>query len=96
MCEAAGECFTKGDNMSAICVAPSAVIGNGVKSMTDSTLRPDLQEIVKDILALRAMAKKDHFLTHRSQRKILARLNAKDLAVVARAISDAERTQVHQ
>ena len=53
--------------------------------------RPDLQEVLADVLALREMSRVDHMLTHKSQREILARLNAQDLATVARAISEAER-----
>jgi hypothetical protein len=56
-------------------------------------LRPDLQEAVADILALRAMARNDHFLTHKAQRDILGKLNAQDLALVARALAAAEAKQ---
>jgi hypothetical protein len=56
-------------------------------------LRPDLQEVVADILALKAMEKKERFITHKAQREILGKLNACDLAAVARAIADAEKQQ---
>jgi len=66
----------------------------GVVTMNQPTLlRPDLQEAVADILALRAMARNDHFLTHRAQRDILGKLNPQDLATVARALISAEAKQ---
>ena len=55
------------------------------------TLRPDLQEVVADILALKAMEKNERFITHKAQREILSKLNAGDLATVARAIAEAEK-----
>lgn len=61
------------------------------------TLRPDLREVVKDILALRNFAKLDgYFKTHKSQRALLEKLNAQDLATVTRAIADAEAANVAQ
>jgi hypothetical protein len=53
--------------------------------------RPDLQEIVKDILALKSLAKSSLFLTHKTQREILNRLKPQELAIVARAVSEAEK-----
>lgn len=53
-------------------------------------LRPELEEIVNDLLALKQMAK-DGILTHHSQRKLVEHLNARDLADVARAVSLAEK-----
>ena len=55
-------------------------------------LRPDLQEIVNDLLALKAMAK-DGILTHHSQRELVKQLSARDMADVSRAVSLAERQQ---
>ena len=55
-------------------------------------LRPDLQEIVNDMLALRALAKSG-ILTHYSQRDLLKPLNSRDMANVARAIETAEKQQ---
>lgn len=55
-------------------------------------LRPDLQEIVDDLLALKAMAK-DGILTHHSQRELVKNLTARDMADVARAVSSAEKRQ---
>ena len=55
-------------------------------------LRPELQEIVNDLLALKAMAK-DGILTHHSQRELVKHLNARDMADVARAVSAAEKQQ---
>ena len=51
--------------------------------------RPDLQEIVKDLVALKQMAK-DGILTHKSQRDLVKDLTSKEMAVVARAVSSAE------
>lgn len=56
-------------------------------------LRTDLQEVVADILALKAMEKNERFITHKAQREILNKLNADDLAAVARAIAEAEKRQ---
>jgi len=53
-------------------------------------LRPELEEIVNDLLALKAMAK-DGILTHHSQRELVRHLNARDLAAVARAVSLTEK-----
>jgi len=61
--------------------------------MDTQELRADLQEIVADILALKAMTRNEHFVTHKAQREILGRLNAQDLAVVARALEAAEARQ---
>lgn len=49
-------------------------------------LRPDLEEIVNDLVALKMMAK-DGVLTHYAQRELVKPLNARDLADVARAVS---------
>ena len=56
-------------------------------------LRADLQEVVADILALKAMEKNERFITHKAQREILNKLNASDLAAVARAIAEADTKQ---
>ena len=61
--------------------------------MEPQQLRADLQEVVADVLALRAMARNDHFITHKAQREILGKLNSQDLAVVARALAEAEAKQ---
>ena len=53
-------------------------------------LRPDLQEVVADILALKALKTNEHFVTHKAQRELLSQLNAADLAAVARALEEAE------
>jgi hypothetical protein len=55
--------------------------------------RPDLQEVVENVLALRSMALNGHFATHHSQREILGRLCPDDLACVARALAQAEKHQ---
>jgi hypothetical protein len=78
----------------------SATYGEPIKGvfMQRQTLadRPDLQEIVADILALRAMSKDGMLLTHKSQRDLVAKLNAPDLAIVARAISAVENANRQQ
>jgi hypothetical protein len=48
--------------------------------------RPDLQEIVADVLALRSLSKGGVLLTHRSQRDLLVGLNPQELAAVSRAL----------
>jgi hypothetical protein len=55
-----------------------------------TVLKTELQEVVNDILALKAMAVNEHFITNKAQREILGKLNASDLAVVARALAAAE------
>jgi hypothetical protein len=68
--------------------------GIGVVAMNEpKQLRPDLQEVVADILALKAMERNERFITHKAQREILNKLNADDLAAVARAIAAAEKQQ---
>jgi hypothetical protein len=55
--------------------------------------RPDLQEIINDLLALKLMAK-DGILTHRSQQELVKGLTPKELAAVARAVALAEKRAV--
>ena len=55
-------------------------------------LKPELQEIVNDLLALKAMAK-DGILTHHSQRELVKHLSPRDLADVARAVAESEKKQ---
>lgn len=64
-----------------------------VMSAAPKQLRPDLQEVVADILALKKLEKNERFITHKAQREILSKLNAIDLAAVARAIADEEKQQ---
>ena len=73
-----------------VCAVPTGVVMNTAPA---KELRPDLQEVVADILALKAMTKNERFITHKAQREILGKLNASDLAVVARAIAEAEKQQ---
>jgi hypothetical protein len=60
--------------------------------MTPKQLRPELEEIITDLLALKAM-EKDGIMTHHSRRELVKHLNARDLADVARAVSAAEKRQ---
>ena len=50
-------------------------------------LRPELEQIVEDILGLRALATTTGFMTFKSQREILARLTPADQAAVGRALA---------
>jgi len=72
--------------------APRFEIG-AVAMNQPKQLRPDLQEVVADILALKAMERNERFITHKAQREILNKLNADDLAAVARAIAAADKQQ---
>jgi len=63
------------------------------RAVMEKQLRPELQEVVDNIMALRRMAMNDHFSTHRSQRDLLAKLNSEDLAMVARALEAEEAKQ---
>jgi len=68
------------------------VIHTGAVMNQPKQLKPDLQEIVNDLLALKAMAK-GGILTHHSQRELVKHLSPRDLADVARAVSEAEKRQ---
>jgi hypothetical protein len=54
-------------------------------------LRPELEQIVEDILGLRALSATTGFMTFKSQRDILAQLTPKDQAAVGRAIAVREK-----
>ena len=65
----------------------------GAKDKTDMTSTqirtdwtPNLQEVVEQIRALKQMTKELGFQTGKSQAALLGRLNAEDLALVARAL----------
>jgi hypothetical protein len=75
-----------------IVLTQRAGTGAVVMSAAPKQLRPELQEVVTDLLALKAMAK-DGILTHHSQRELVKHLSPRDLADVARAVSVAERQQ---
>jgi hypothetical protein len=64
----------------------------GVVMTQPKQLRPELEDIVNDLLALREMAKTG-ILTHHSQRELVKHLNARDMADVSRAVSLAEKKQ---
>jgi hypothetical protein len=55
--------------------------------------RPDLQEIINDLLVLKMMAR-DGILTNRSQHELVKHLNPKELAAVARGVALAEKRAV--
>ena len=79
--------------MSVATVATPRIEIGAVVMNQPKQLRPDLQEVVADILALKALEKNERFITHKAQREILSKLNADDLAAVARAIAEAEKKQ---
>jgi hypothetical protein len=56
-------------------------------------LKPELEQIVEDILGLRALATTTGFMTFKSQRDILAQLTPKDQAAVGRALATREKQQ---
>lgn len=58
-------------------------------------LRPELEEIVRDLLALKEM-QRNGILTFRSQRELVKNLSARDIADVARAVSLAEKQMKEQ
>jgi hypothetical protein len=68
-------------------------IGATIVMNQSKQLRPELEEIVQDLVALRAIAKDGVVLTHHSQRELVKHLNAQDLAAVARAVSLEEKRQ---
>ena len=66
----------------------------GVRFMSPpKQLKQELQAVVDDILALKALEKNERFITHKAQREILNRLNPDDLASVARALAEADVKQ---
>jgi hypothetical protein len=61
--------------------------------MSEKQLRPDLEQIVIDLVALRALAKDGTIMTHHSQRDLVKHLSPRDMADVARAVSLMEKRQ---
>lgn len=57
-------------------------------TMTEETLRPDLQKIAGQVIALREMTRTTGFKTSRSIGDLLNRLNPDDLAAVSLAIQE--------
>lgn len=72
--------------------AAVATFRTGAVMSQPRQLRPELEEIANDLVALKMMAK-DGILTHHSQRELVKHLNARDMADVARAVSLAEKRQ---
>jgi hypothetical protein len=62
-------------------------------AMNNKTLRPDLIEVLKDVLALRNYTRQNggQFKTHKSERALLAPLNPRDLADVLRHLDEIEQ-----
>jgi hypothetical protein len=71
-------------------IAPPTT-GATMTKHSNSALRPDLQEIVRDLLGLKALEKNERFITHKAQREILSKLNPADLTAVARALFEANQ-----
>lgn len=70
----------------------------GAHMVTPNTVRledarPDLQEIINDLVVLKMMAK-DGIKTHKSQHDLVKHLNPKELAAVARGVALAEKRAV--
>jgi hypothetical protein len=55
--------------------------------------RPDLQEIINDLVVLKMMAR-DGIKTHKSQHDLVKHLNPKEMAAVARGVALAEKRAV--
>lgn len=60
------------------------------QTKSNDSLRPDLQQVVVSVLALRAITARTGMRTTRSQNDILGALNNQDLAAVACALAAAE------
>lgn len=78
----------------------TAPLKNEVQSMTtqqempdNNQLRPELEQIVEDIIGLRALAATTGFMTFKSQRDILARLSPGDQAAVGRELANRQNTK---
>lgn len=54
-------------------------------------LTPELEELVEEIIGLRALTKTTGFLTYKTQREMLARLSPPDAAAVGRALALREK-----
>lgn len=68
-------------------IAHSMTVNTGAVTMSQTKqLRPELEDIVNDLVALKLMAK-DGVLTHYAQRELVKPLCARDLADVAKAVS---------
>jgi hypothetical protein len=78
----------------------TAPLKNEAQSMTtqqeipdNNQLRPELEQIVEDIIGLRALAATTGFMTFKSQRDILARLSPGDQAAVGRELANRQNTK---
>lgn len=59
---------------------------NGVTTMTNTILKPELVDIVRKIHALRTVTRKTGFLTNRTIGAMLMKLSAEDLVSVGEAL----------
>jgi hypothetical protein len=58
---------------------------------TENQLRPDLAQIVEDIMGLKALTATTGYMTFRTQREILVKLSPEDMAAVGRALASREQ-----
>jgi hypothetical protein len=72
--------------------AATGVVMNQPSIRLEDT-RPDLQEIINDLLVLKLMAR-DGIMTHKSQHDLVKHLNPKEMAAVARGVALAEKRAV--
>jgi hypothetical protein len=72
--------------------APTMKEGAFMNQRLEDT-RPDLQEIINDLVVLKMMAR-DGLLTNKSQQELIKHLNPKELAAVARGVALAEKRVV--
>jgi len=72
---------------------PSAMNKGAVMVTTQQQLKPELEQIIDDLLGLRALAATTGFMTFKSQRELLARLTPADQAAVGRALAMREKQQ---
>jgi hypothetical protein len=59
----------------------------------NNQLRPELEQIVEDILGLRALATATGFMTFKTQRELLASLSPTDMAAIGHALTKREQTK---
>jgi hypothetical protein len=60
---------------------------------TNNQLRPELAQVVEDLIGLKALATTTGFMTFKTQREILARLSPADMAAVGRELQKRERAK---
>jgi hypothetical protein len=73
-------------------MSATGVVMNKPNTRLEDT-RPDLQEIINDLLVLKIMAR-DGITTNRSQHELVKDLTPKEMAAVARGVALAEKRAV--